>query len=264
MILDYIHSFGIRDAIDILLVGFVLYQLFKIIRRTNAMTIFLAILVLYFIYQITRALNLKLFSTLLGSVMSVGVLALFIVFQQEIRRFLLLFGSRYLQRIQKSRLLGTIFMTKKGKWMSKICLDELAQACGKMSETGTGALIVLVRDSSLESIAETGDAINADVSRRLIENIFFKNSPLHDGAMLIASERIQAARCLLPISENPDIPPHYGMRHRAAVGVSEQTDALVLVVSEETGAISVVQGGVIKKVDDLIELRQAIEQGMKW
>ena len=261
--IDYFNSFGIRDAIDIVLVGFVIYQIFKVIRRTNAMTIFLGIIVIYIIYQITKALELRLLSSLLGSVMSVGVLALFVVFQQEIRRFLLLFGSRYTQRIQKSKWFGKIFR-RKSKGLSEECLDELAQVCGKMAETRTGALIVLARDFSLDGIAETGDMIDAAVSRRLIENIFFKNSPLHDGALLIASERIVAARCTLPISENPHIPPHYGMRHRAAVGVSEQTDAFVVVVSEETGNISTVEGGVIKTCGDLIQLRQSIETAMRW
>jgi len=259
---DYFTSFGVRDAVDVLLVGFVLYQLFKIIRRTNAMTIFLGITAIYFIYQITRLLELRLLSSLLGSVMSVGVLALFVVFQQEIRRFLLLFGSHYTRKIQKTKWLG-VFFKRRGKGMSEGCIGELTQACSKMAEHKTGALIVLARGSSLDAIVESGDMIDATVSCRLIENIFFKNSPLHDGAMLIISERIVAVRCMLPISESQDISPIYGMRHRAAVGVSEQTDALVLVVSEESGGISVVQGGVIKKINDPTELRQAVEMGMK-
>ena len=148
--------------------------------------------------------------------------------------------------------------------MSLQCLDELTQACRKMAETKTGALILLARRSSLESIAETGDMLDAMVSRRLIENIFFKNAPLHDGAMLIVSERVRAARCTLPISDNPNIPAHYGMRHRAAIGVSEQTDVLVVVVSEETGNISVIQSGKIQTINSLTELRLSIESGMKW
>ncbi|MDR2585491.1 MAG: diadenylate cyclase CdaA [Prevotellaceae bacterium] len=256
--IDFIH-FGVIDVIDILLVGLIIYQAFKIIRGTAAMSIFIGIIVFYFIYLIVKALQMNLLTALWGQVMSVGVLALFIVFQQEIRRFLLRLGLRYTNFGWLNALFG-----KKSQGMSLWCLDELTHACRKMSETKTGALIVLARSSSVESIAETGDAIDAVVSRRLIENIFFKNAPLHDGAMLIVLERVAAARCTLPISDNPNIPAHLGMRHRAAVGLSEQTDALVLVVSEETGGISVVQGGNIQKISSITELRIAIETGMKW
>ena len=260
--IDFIH-FGVIDIIDILLVGFLIYQAFKIIRGTAAMSIFIGIIVFYFIYLLINALHMDLLGALLGQIMSVGVLALFIVFQQEIRRFLLRLGSRYTQSIRKSRWLDALF-GKKSQGMSLQCLDELIHACRKMSETKTGALIVLVRSSSLGTIAETGDFIDGVVSRRLIENIFFKNAPLHDGAMLIAAERILAARCTLPISDNPEIPAQYGMRHRAAVGISEHTDAIVLVVSEETGDISIVQEGKIQKINSFTELRLSIESDMKW
>ena len=263
MITDYISQLGVINYIDILLVGLLIYQAFKIIRGTAAMSILIGIIVIYFIFLITKELKMTFLSALLGSVMSVGVLALFIVFQQEIRRFLLHLGSRYTISFGKVRWLS-IFFKRKSKGMSLQCLDELIQACRKMSETKTGALILLTRRSSLESIVETGDMIDAVVSRRLIENIFFKNAPLHDGAMLITSERIRAARCTLPISDNPNIPAHYGMRHRAAIGVSEQTDALVVVVSEETGSISIVQSGMIQKISSFTELRLSIESGMKW
>ena len=256
--IDFIH-FGVIDIIDILLVGLIIYQAFKVIRGTAAMSIFTGIIVFYFIYLLVNALQMNLLSALLGQIMSVGVLALFIVFQQEIRRFLLRLGSRYANFRWLVGLFG-----KRSQGMSLSCLDELIHACRKMSETKTGALIVLARSSSLDTFAETGDAIDAAVNRRLIENIFFKNAPLHDGAMIIVSERVAAARCTLPISDNPNIPAHYGMRHRAATGVSEQTDALVLVVSEETGEISVVQGGTIQKINSITELRLAIESGMKW
>ena len=255
-------NFGIIDYIDILLVGLILYQAFKIIRGTAAMSIFTGIILIYLIYRLTNALKLSMLSSLLEQVVSVGVLALFIVFQQEIRRFLLHLGSRYTRSTKKMKWLVALFK-KQSKGMSLHCLDELIQACRKMSETKTGALIVLTRNSALESIAETGDIIDAVVSRRLIENIFYKNTPLHDGAMLITSERILAARCTLPISDDPSIPAQYGMRHRAAVGISEQTDALVITVSEETGEISVVQAGKIQKINSLTELRRSIEVGMK-
>ena len=251
------------DVIDILLVGFIVYQAFRLIRGTAAMSIFIGILVFYIAFQLTAELHMKLMRSLLESIMSVGVVALIIVFQQEIRRFLMNMGSRYTHSVSKVKWLSILF-GKKSKGMTLHCLDELTQACRKMSETKTGALIVIARGSSLESIADTGDTIDATVSRRLIENIFFKNAPLHDGAMLIVSERVRAARCTLPISDDQDIPAHYGMRHRAAVGVTEQTDALVIVVSEETGGISVVQGGKIQKINSLTELRLSVESAMKW
>ncbi|MCL2727863.1 MAG: diadenylate cyclase CdaA [Bacteroidales bacterium] len=263
MVIDYISQLTIFNYIDIILVGLLIYQAFKIIRGTAAMSILVGIIVIYFIYLVTRELKMNLLSTVLGSVMSVGVLALIIVFQQEIRRFLLHLGSRYTISFGKIKWLS-IFFKRKSKGMSLQCLDELIQACRKMSETKTGALILITRRSSLEAIAETGDAIDAVVSRRLIENIFFKNAPLHDGAMLISSERVRAVRCTLPISDNPNIPAHYGMRHRAAMGISEQTDALVVVVSEETGNISVVQNGNIQKINSFTELRLTIDSGMKW
>ena len=142
-------------------------------------------------------------------------------------------------------------------------LDEITQACRDMSDTKTGALIVLARTSSMEFVVETGDVVDARISRRLIENLFFKNSPLHDGAMVIANDRIVAARCTLPVSENPNIPAQYGMRHKAATGMTEQTDATVIVVSEETGNISFVRNGEIKKMNSITELRLAIENSYK-
>ena len=260
---EFFIRFGVVDYIDILLVLFLIYIAYRLIRGTAAMKIFLSIVLFYFIYVLTDRLQMKLLSTLLGSIMGVGVLALFIIFQQEIRRFLLHLGSRYTLYARKAKWMQ-VFFNKKPKSMTLQCLDELTQACRKMAETKTGALIVLARSTSLEFIAETGDLIDATVSRRLIENIFFKNAPLHDGAMLIVSERILAARCTLPISENSDIPAHYGMRHRAAIGISEQTDAMVLVVSEETGSISVIIDGKIQTISSLTELRLSVESAMKW
>ena len=259
--IDFTH-YGIIDIVDLLLVGLLVYQVFKLIRGTAAMYIFLGIIVFYFIYLATKALQMHLLSFLLGQVISVGVLALLILFQQEIRRFLLHLGSRYTQSAWVSKWTRALF-GKKSSGMSLPCLDELTQACRKMAETNTGALIVLARQSSLQSVADTGDVIDAVVSRRIIENIFFKNAPLHDGAMLIVQERVRAARCTLPISDNPNIPAQYGMRHRAATGITEQTDALVVVVSEETGEISVVQNGRIQKMNSITELRLTIESGMK-
>jgi len=250
------------DIIDITLVGLLIYQAYKLIRGTAALNIFTGIIVFYFIWLIVSALHMDLLSAILGQVIGVGVLALIILFQQEIRRYLLRLGTRYMDSGQKLRIVNAFFGNKR-KDVSLVLLDELTQACRRMSEKKTGALIVLAKSSSLEFIIESGDRLDAIISRRLIENIFFKNAPLHDGAMVIADDKIIAARCTLPISENPHTPASYGMRHRAALGVTEQSDASVIVVSEENGRISFVQNGEIKKMNSINELRLAIENSYK-
>ncbi|MEF9932204.1 MAG: diadenylate cyclase, partial [Bacteroidales bacterium] len=219
-------------------------------------------IILYIAWIVVTAFNMSLLSAIMGQVLGVGVIALLILFQQEIRRFLLHLGSRYLNG-KGSRKIANSFFGNRSGGMQLEALDELTQACRKMSETKTGALIVLAHTSSQEFVIETGDRIDANINRRLIENLFFKNSPLHDGAMIIAGNRIVAARCTLPISENPNIPAHYGMRHRAATGLTEETDATVVVVSEETGIISFVKDGEIKGMNSITELRLAIENSYK-
>lgn len=258
---DFIHI-KVIDIIDILLVGLLIYQVFKLIRGTAAISIFSAILLIYITWFIVKALNMNLLSTILGQVLGVGLLALIILFQQEIRRFLLIIGTKYINRSRGWRFLNNLFGKKDSSIEAK-SVEELVQACKKMAETKTGALIVLSHNSSLEFIIETGDIVDAMISRRLIENIFFKNSPLHDGAMVIESNRIAAARCTLPISENPNIPANYGMRHRAALGVSEKGDVDVIVVSEETGGISFVSDGEIKTITDINDLYLSINSSYR-
>ncbi len=249
------------DVVDIILVALLVYYVYKLIRGTAAISIFSGIILIYVVWIVVNALNMSLMSAIINQILGVGMIALIILFQQEIRRFLLHLGNKYVSgghaKIVK-RILG-----RKQESMALGALEEITQACREMSDTKTGALIVITHTSSLESIIETGDTIDANISRRLIENIFFKNSPLHDGAMVIANDRIVAARCTLPVSENPNIPAHYGMRHKAATGVTEQTDAAVVVVSEETGNISFVQGGEIKKMNSITELRLSIENSYK-
>ncbi len=250
----------IIDVIDILLVGILIYQAYKLIRGTAAISIFLGILLLYVVWIIVNALNMQLLSSIMGQVIGVGVIAIIVLFQQEIRRFLLHLGSKFNGR--GNTILTRIFGSKDTS-IKLVELDELTQACRRMSETKTGALIVLAHTSSLEFVIETGDIIDAKINRRLIENLFFKNSPLHDGAVVIVNNRIIAARCTLPITENPNIPANYGMRHRAATGMTENSDASVIVVSEETGNISFVRDGVIKTMSSITELRLAIEGSYK-
>ncbi len=244
------------DILDILLVGLLFYQIYKLIRNTAAMNIFLGIIALYAIWIAVRALNMKLLSSILSQVLGVGVIALIILFQQEIRRFLLHIGTKY---VKHGRFTGGIFGKGEKGMKDRASLEEIMMACQHMADSYTGALIVLAQENSLQEIAERGDIINANINRRLIENIFFKNSPLHDGAMIIANNRIMAARCTLPITENPDIPAQFGMRHRAAIGLTETCDAIVIVCSEETGKVSLVRNGEIHVMSNIGELRIAIE-----
>ncbi len=253
---------SIIDVIDIALVGLLIYQLIKIARGSSMFNIFIGVLLIYLVWVVVKALNMQLLSLILGQVLGVGVIALIVIFQPEIRRFLLHIGSAYLARSRRSALAKWLF-AKNEKELHAGSLDEIAEACRRMGDTRTGALIVIQHSSSLEFVVETGDSIDAAVSRRLIENIFFKNSPLHDGAMVINGDRIIAARCTLPIVDNPNIPPQYGMRHRAAVSISSDTDADAIVVSEETGNISYVSRGELKTVTSISELKLLIENSYR-
>ena len=250
---SFIHI-TLIDVIDILLVAVLIYQVYKLMRGTAAIRIFFSIVVLYLFWGLVRILNMKLLSTLLGQVLGVGVLALFIVFQPEIRRFLLHLSTRYFDTNGwRGVFWRTVFHVRKS--MPTLDIDAITKACRDMSEQHTGALILIARHSLLDIYTETGDLIDAQLSSRLLENIFFKNSPLHDGALIIENNRIKAARCMLPVSENPNLPAGYGMRHRAAIGASEHTDAFVIIVSEETGRISVAEHGVVTPLSSANELR---------
>lgn len=248
------------DIIDILLVGLLVYQIYKLIRGTAALSIFLGIIIIYVVWIIVKSINMSLLTAILEQVLGVGVIALIVLFQQEIRRFLLHLGNKYL--IKGGRTAHFLFKSS-NEGIRQESLDEITQACMRMSGSKTGALIVIARTSSLDFVVETGDRIDATINRRLIENIFYKNTPLHDGAMVIENDKIVAARCTLPISENPNIPPNYGMRHRAAAGITENTDALAVVVSEETGGITFVKDGELKPMGSITELRIAIENSFK-
>jgi diadenylate cyclase len=241
------------DIIDIVLVAFIMFQIYRLIRGTAAFSIFIGIFLIYLFWLIVRALNMELITALLGQVIGVGVIALIIVFQQEVRRFLLVIGNRYMTRNRFS--IGRLFSSAKEEKSNSLRAEEIVRACESMSLKKTGALIVIGRKSSLDIFTEGGEILNARISSELLETIFFKNSPLHDGAVLIEGDQIIAARCPLPITDQMTLPPNFGMRHRAAVGMSEHSDALVVVVSEETGYISVVDTGNIKENITLNELR---------
>lgn len=229
------------DVIDILLVAFLLYQVYRLIKGTAVISIVGGVAALYVLWLVVRLLNMELLSSILGQVLGVGVIALIVVFQPEIRKFLLLIGNRYMPN-----RLPMLLRRHRSERSTSVNVAAITQACTNMSATQTGALIVIARSTNLQEYAQTGDIIDAQTSSRLLENLFFKNSPLHDGAVIIVGSRVHAARCVLPLSENLELPPHYGMRHKSAIGLSEVTDALVVLVSEETGKISVAADGKIK------------------
>ena len=256
--LDFLQVHFI-DIIDILLVAVLIYYIYRLIRGTAAMSIFIGIILLYIIWMVVRALHMNLLNAIMGQVLGVGVIAIIIIFQQEIRRYLLHLGQNIQTRRGRSNFLTRNLFGGESTTIPAKTLDELTQAVSRMTASKTGALIVMTRTSPLNQIIETGDTIDAAINRRLIENIFFKNSPLHDGALIMTPTRLVAARCTLPMSDNPDIPPQYGMRHRAAVGVTEGTDAIAVVVSEETGGISLVKSGELKLITSITEIRLALE-----
>ncbi|RKD88422.1 diadenylate cyclase CdaA [Mangrovibacterium diazotrophicum] len=246
------------DILDILLVAFLLYQLYMLIKGTVAFNIFIGLFVVYLFWLLIRALNMELLDTLMGQFLGVGVLALIVVFQQEIRRFLLLIGSN--NQVNKFFAMEKLFASDKLRTATNQQLKMLVKACENMARTKTGALIVIAQKSELREFVRTGEKINARISDALIETIFFKNTPLHDGAVIIIGNRIVAARCIMPITDKTDLDPNLGLRHRAAVGITEQTDAVAIIVSEEKGKISLARAGHIHVNISLAELTKILEQ----
>ena len=252
----------ILDIIDIVLVATVLFQLYRLIRGTAAISIFLGIFFIYLFWLVVKALNMELISALLGQVIGVGVIALIIVFQQEVRRFLLVIGNKYLTRSRFS--FSRLFSMVSNKPGSPREAEEIVKACERMSLNKTGALIVIGRKSSMDLFAEGGELLKARISAELLETIFFKNTPLHDGAVLIEGGLILAARCPLPTTDQMTLPPRFGMRHRAAIGMSEHTDALIVVISEESGFLSVVDSGEIRENISPNDLRNILLMEKIW
>lgn len=234
------------DIIDIGIVAFLLYKLYTLLRGGVAINIFIGLLSVYALYLVfVKVLKMQLLGTILGQFMSLGFIALIIVFQQEVRRFLVMLGTNsFLTRNAYTRqLLPWNWQFQKSGGLN---ISAIVKACREMSKEKTGAIIVLAKSSELKFYSNTGDTVDAVLSKRLLENIFVKNSPLHDGAAIIVNGRIKAARCVLPVSENVELPAHLGLRHRAAIGITEQSDATAIVVSEETGDISVAHEGQLR------------------
>ena len=242
------------DFVDIALVSVLLYQVYKLIRGSIAVNIFLGILALYLVYLIVRAAQMELLSTILGQFMGVGVLAMIILFQPEIRKFLLVIGrgTEFRENIFKT------IANWRHEYHDDFDIGEVLEAAKSLKATKTGALVVFSRDTELKFYAQTGDALDAEVNKRLLLSIFNKHSPLHDGAIIIHKGRIKAARCVLPVSENDNIPPNYGLRHRAAIGMSENTDTLVMAISEETGRLLLARNGKYLRSLKLKQVEQKI------
>ena len=257
ILLSSFLSLRFTDIIDILFVAYLLYQLYMITKDTLAINIFIAIFGIFLFWLLVKALKMELTNAILQQVFSVGAIALVVLFQPEIRRFLVNLGLRY--RTHSKWRLDKLFSSD-SDIVPVVKIKSIAQACIRMSESNTGALIVITRNTSLRVYGETGDIIDANTSSRLLENIFFKNSPLHDGAVIILKDRIYAARCILPVSESRNLPANLGLRHRAALGVTENTDALAIIVSEETGNISIADHGVVHENLSKNELIQNLEK----
>lgn len=229
-------DFGIKDIIDILLVALLLYNIYRLMKESRSLNVFIGIMVFVVLWLfVTHVLEMRLLGAIMDKLVSVGVLALLILFQEEIRKFLYSLGAH-----QRFKNIFRLFYTAtKKEDEDKEAIMPIVMACMNLSRGKVGALIVIERGIRLDDIVDTGDIIDARINQRLIENIFFKNSPLHDGAMIITGKRIRAAGCILPVSHNHDIPKELGLRHRAALGISQDSDAIAIVVSEETGGISV-------------------------
>ena len=243
------------DVVDIGFVSVLLYQLYKLMRGSVAIKVFLGFLSLYLIFLVVRAAQMELLSSILGQFMGVGVIAVIILFQPEIRKFLLLIGKT--TSVDRETILNNL-LGRRDRNINKADITPVIEAVKSLGGANNGALIVLSRNSPLKFYAESGDLIDAHISKRLLLSIFNKNSPLHDGAVILYRGKIVAARCILPLTEQEHIPAQYGLRHRAALGMSETSDSLVLVVSEETGQMSLARNGEMMHNLSAQELRSAI------
>jgi len=231
-------EFGIKDIVDIVLVALMLYYIYRLMKESRSLNVFMGIMVFVVLWLVvSQILEMRLLGSIMDKLVSVGVIALIILFQEDIRKFLYNLGAH--QRIQALRRLFSSNDKKQNSEKLKQVIIPLVMSCMSMSKKKVGALIVIQRATPLDDIVATGERIDATVSQRLIENLFFKNSPLHDGAMVIADQRIKAAGCILPVSHDLNIPKELGLRHRAALGITHESDCIAIVVSEETGSISV-------------------------
>jgi len=250
-------SIRFLDVIDVLLVALLLYELYNLIKGTAAINIFLGIVSIFVLWQVVRILEMELLSAILGAFISIGFIALLIVFQPEIRKFLLLVGTPAFIRKRRPRFFFWKLNINKSPTLN---IDPIVKACHKMASAKTGALIVIAHTNELEEVIESGEILDARILEQLIESIFYSNSPLHDGAMIIVNNRITAARCILPVSRNTELPAFVGLRHRAAVGLTERSDAVAIIVSEQSGKISYSKSGALRLDLSAAELKNVLEE----
>ena len=248
------------DIIDIILVTVLLFYLYKLLRGTVAINIFIGIVIIYLIWKLTDVLNMNVLSNLLGKFISVGFFALIVVFQQEIRKFLLLLGSTNFAT-KKNILKYFKFLNNTDEIIS-LDIKTLILSCEKMSSEKTGAIIVIERENNLEFLKNTGDKTKIHLTSQILETIFFKNSPLHDGAVIIKDNSIIATRIVLPVSESESIPKNFGLRHKAGIGISEKTDSIVLVISEQTGKVSYIKDGEFENFTSFKKLSSKIRKDL--
>lgn len=248
------EHFGIKDLIDIVLVAVLLFYSFKMVKVSGLRPLFIGIVVfMVFWVLVSRVFNMVLLGSILDQFVNIGLILLVILFQDEIRRFLMSLGSK-----RGWSYVAKLFIQNNESQKDVSHVTAIILACMNMSKGKVGALIVIQNDILLSLYEQTGEIINANVSSRLIENIFFKNSPLHDGAMIVVGKKIKAAGCILPISQNPNIPKSLGLRHRAGLGIAQETDAKVIIVSEETGKISFAHEGRLRINVNPEELQQLV------
>ena len=260
--MDFLNflDFRVTDLIDILLVAVLLFYFYRLVRGTVAINIFIGIVIFWGFWKLTELLDMQMTSSMVGGFMQVGLIALIIVFQQEIRKFLLVIGSTNFAN--KKRFIKHFKFLKQEGLATLLDVDAVLSACERMGKTGTGAILVIERDTSLDFIRSSGDTMEIEVNQPIIESIFYKNSPLHDGAAIIKGNYIVATRVILPVSRERSIPQRFGLRHRAAVGITERSDALALVVSEETGMISYIKNGEFVLYKDMEELGRMIRKDL--
>ena len=260
--MDFLNflDFKITDVIDIILVATLLYYIYKLVRGSVAINIFIGIVIIWAFWKLTELLDMEMISSMVGGFMQVGLIALIIVFQQEIRKFLLMVGSTNFAN--KRNFLKHFKFLREESIGTGVDVDAILSACENMSTTRTGAIIVIERNNSLDFVKSTGDTMYIEVNQPILESIFYKNSTLHDGAAVIENNHIVATRAILPVSNERNIPLRFGLRHRAAVGISEKTDALVLVVSEETGNISYIKNGEFVDYEGTEELKSMVKEDL--
>lgn len=252
-------DFGIIDFIDVFLVALLLYYVYKLVKGTVAINIFIGIIIIYSSWKLTDVLKMNMLHNIFDGFMKVGIIALIVVFQPEIRKFLLMVGSTNLSG--KGKIFRKMKFLK-NEVETQTNVDAIITACNKMGATLTGALIVLERNNNLDFLISTGDEMNINVTQPIIESIFFKNSPLHDGAIIVKNNIVKATRVILPVNNEKKIPERFGLRHRAAIGITEKTDALAIVVSEESGQISYIKNGEFVMYNDTQDLAKMIKDDL--